>query len=319
MSTRPNLSVVHSFLLSYSNKPAVGSHMKAGLYALHYIHSTFDFGISFTSDLVAPMHLYIHHPPSTDIEAYTNAVPPMPTTSPTISTYSDACWGSQIGSVVVEGTLLPLFKFCSMNGGIVFCNGGPISWPGKRQERTSLSSCEAEICATSATSKKVVDFRNLCYSISESGLPLPDATLPTVLYNDNDSCVKWSYNMTSKAAPHIKLRKNLVREWVQDKSIKVVHVAGKTNPADIFTKEMCNCMHFHRLRNSFMSRLSNFLSGSVLAIHLSHLSDFLSGSVLAIHHAWQQSPTLGVFAAAQVSLSSGDSPYLRVFASSSFF
>jgi hypothetical protein len=106
------------------------------------------------------------------------------------------------------------------------------------------------------------------------------------------------YNMTSKAARHIKLRKNLVWEWVQDKSIKVVHVAGKTNLADIFTKEMCNCMHFHRLRNSFMSHLSNFLSGSVLAINLSHLSNFLSGSVLAIHHAWQQSPTLGVFAAA---------------------
>jgi hypothetical protein len=85
MSTHLDLSDVHSFLLSYSNKPAAG-HMKAALYALHYIHSTFDFGISFTSDLVAPMHSYIHHPPLTDVEAYINAVPPMPTTSPTIST-----------------------------------------------------------------------------------------------------------------------------------------------------------------------------------------------------------------------------------------
>jgi hypothetical protein len=109
--------------------------------------------------------------------------------------------------------------------------------------------------------------------------------------------------MTSKAACHIELRKNLVREWVQDKLIKVAHVAGKTNLADIFTKEMRDGTHFRRLRDSFMSPLS----------------DFLSGSVLAIHHTWQQSPTSGVPAAAQVSLSSGDSPYLRVFASSSFF
>jgi hypothetical protein len=76
--------------------------MKAALYGLHYIHSTFDFGISFTSDLVAPMYLYIHHPPSTDVEAYVDAVPSMPTTSPTISAYSDICWGSQIGSAVAD-------------------------------------------------------------------------------------------------------------------------------------------------------------------------------------------------------------------------
>jgi len=64
-STRPDLSAVHSFLASYSNKPSVG-HMKGALYALHYIHSTHDYGISFTSDSVAPMHSYIHFPPSTD-------------------------------------------------------------------------------------------------------------------------------------------------------------------------------------------------------------------------------------------------------------
>jgi hypothetical protein len=111
--------------------------------------------------------------------------------------------------------------------------------------------------------------------------------------------------MTSKAACHIELRENSVREWVQDKSIKVVHAAGKTNPVDIFTKEMQDGTHFCRLQDSFMSCLS----------------DFLSGSVMAIHHARQQSPTLGVPATAWVSLSSapGNSPYLQILASSSFF
>jgi hypothetical protein len=62
---------------------------------------------------------------------------------------------------MAEGTLLPLFEFCNMNGSIIFCNGGPIGWLGECQECTSLCSCEAEIGATSAMSKKVVDFRNL--------------------------------------------------------------------------------------------------------------------------------------------------------------
>ncbi len=237
MSTRPDLTAVHLFLSSYSHKPAV-AHMKAALFALHYIYSTYDYGISFTSKAMAPMHCYIHYPPSTNIEAYTDAAPSTPLTTPTISAYSNACWGSQIGNAVADGTLLPLFKFRNMNGGIVFRNGGPIGWLGVRQERTSLSSCEAEIRATNATSKRVLNFRNLCRSVSDSGLSVHDATSPTVLYNGNNACVNWSYNMTSKVACHIKLRENLVCEWVQDGTLKVFHVAGKTNPADIFTKEM---------------------------------------------------------------------------------
>ncbi len=39
-ATRPDIAPVHSFLLSYSNKPAPG-HMKAALYTLHYVHSTY--------------------------------------------------------------------------------------------------------------------------------------------------------------------------------------------------------------------------------------------------------------------------------------
>jgi hypothetical protein len=81
-TTHPDISAVHSFLSSYSNKPSAG-HMKAALYALHYIHSTHDYGISFTSEDVAPMHLYVHCPPSTDIEAYEDAIPPTPTNSST--------------------------------------------------------------------------------------------------------------------------------------------------------------------------------------------------------------------------------------------
>ncbi len=118
------------FLSSYSNKPATG-HMKAALYALHYIYSTHDYGISFTLEDMSPMHSYVHYPPSTDVKVYEDAIPPTPTNSSTLSAYSNACWGSQIGSVVADGTLLPLFKFCSMNGGIVFKNGGPLGWLGE--------------------------------------------------------------------------------------------------------------------------------------------------------------------------------------------
>jgi hypothetical protein len=42
----------------------------------------------------------------------------------------------------------------------------------------------------SATPKKVVNFWNLCPSASESGHHLSDSDSPTILYNDNDTCIK---------------------------------------------------------------------------------------------------------------------------------
>jgi hypothetical protein len=112
------------------------------------------------------------------------------------------------------------------------------------------------------------------------------------------------HNMTSKAARHIELRKNAVREWVQDKTLKVQHVSGKINPADIFTKEMQDGTHFHQLWDSFMSLLL----------------DFISGSILAVHHASQQCPHNKVAPAAAVgSTSGGVSGYFTALTTSSFF
>ena len=158
--------------------------MKAALYILHYIHSSHDYGISFTSDKVNPKHSYIHYPPATDVEAYNDALPPSHGRSNTLSAYSNACWDLQLGSVIADGTLLPLFMFCSMSGGIIFRSGGPLSWLGERQARMSLSSCKAKICATCAMSKKIVDLCNLARSISHAGLPVTDIFSPMVLHTN---------------------------------------------------------------------------------------------------------------------------------------
>jgi hypothetical protein len=165
----------------------------------------------------------------------------------------------------------------------------------------SLSPCEAEIWATNATSKKVMDFCNLSRSVSESSHTLDGLSSLTVLYNDNDACVKWSHNMTSKAACHIELHENSIRDWVQDKTLNVVHVAGKVNPANIFTKEMKDGGNFCRLRDSFMICFS----------------DFVNDSLLDLHHACQCSPQVTP-AAALISFASGCTSYIAALASSSF-
>jgi hypothetical protein len=271
-ATRPDLAPVHSFLSSYNCKPSPG-HMKAGLHVLHYIHSTHDFGIHFTSSSTEPVHTFVHFPDSSDVEAYKDAKPPSPLHQSPLTSYSDACWGSQIGSAVRDGTLLPLFKCRSMSGGIIFRQGGPVAWTAVRQERTSLSSCEAEIRATNEVSKLLMGVRHLADAVRAGGHDIVDTTAASPLYNDNESCVKWSHNMTTKQIRHMEMRENAVREWVQDSSLKVLHVPGRINPADIFTKEMRDGAHFRRLRDSFMCPLSLFLQQSLLDVHLSRQQD----------------------------------------------
>ena len=117
--------------------------------------------------------------------------------------------------MVADGTLLPLFKFRSVSGNIVFWNGDPVGWLAECQGHTSLSSCEAEIRATNATSKKVVDFCNICRSMVESEHKLSDVDSLTLLFNDKDACVNYSYNMSSNAAHHIEVGENSIREWIQ--------------------------------------------------------------------------------------------------------
>jgi hypothetical protein len=68
----------------------------------------------------------------------------------------------------------------------------------------------------------------------------------------------------------MKMRKNVVREWVHDTFLKVLHVSGRINPADIFTKKMHNGAHFWCLQDSFMCPLSDFLQQSLLDVHLLH-------------------------------------------------
>ncbi len=219
--TWPDLAPVHSFLLSYNYKPSSG-HMCAALHVLHY---------SLNSRLWDTLHIVFYGPGShvcsLDVETYTDTKPPLPSHLSPLTSYSDACWGSQIGSAIRDGTLLPLFKCQSMSGGIIFRQGGPIAWTAVRQERTSLSSCEAKSRATNEVSKLLMGIRHLADDVREGGNDIADTAATSPLYNDNESCAKWSHNMTTKQIRHMEMRENAVREWVQDSLLKVLHVPGR--------------------------------------------------------------------------------------------
>jgi hypothetical protein len=159
--------------------------MRAALHILQYIHSTHNYGIHFTLSVTDPVHTFEHFSDSSDVEAYTDAKPPSPSHQSPLTSYSNAYWGSQIGSAVCDGTSLPLFKCRSMSGGIVFCPGGPITWTAVRQECMSLSSCEAEIRATNEVSKFLMGIRHLANNVWTNGHNIVNTAEASPLYNDN--------------------------------------------------------------------------------------------------------------------------------------
>jgi hypothetical protein len=111
-------------------------------------------------------------------------------------------------------------------------------------------------------SKMLLALRHLAGHIRDNDQDIPDTLEPSPVFNDNEACIHWSHNMTTQQIRHMEMCENSVRKLVQDLSLRVLHIKGKINPAEIFTKEMRNGAHFRRLRDSFMCRLSDFLQQS---------------------------------------------------------
>lgn len=251
-NTRPDVAPALTFLASYMQLPSL-QHYKAAIHVLKYLHSTSEYGLSYHSDSTQTLQAYNHFPHHHDKEAYTDAIPPSPSECPQLTAFSDACWGGQIGNSVPDGTPIELFKLRSLSGFIICRSGGPIAWKSIRQAQTALSSCEAEVVATNECTTELLSIRNRCQDLS-----LPDITLPTTIYNDNQACVDWSSTVTTKGIKHVNLRENRVREAQVAGQIHVKHIPGIINSADIFTKELKDMAHFRRLRDSFMVSKSNF-------------------------------------------------------------
>ena len=88
----------------------------------------------------------------------------LPSEQHEITSYSDACWGSQTGNSVPDGTEIALFKVRSMFEHLIVRCGGPISWKSIQQRRTALSSAESEIMATNECAK---DTLSICLRASD--------------------------------------------------------------------------------------------------------------------------------------------------------
>lgn len=120
----------------------------------------------------------------------------------------------------------------STTGIVAILSGGAVSWCSQLQKTVSLSTTESEIIAASEGAKELIWIKRLLLELAD-----PDQ-LPT-LYVDNASAVKLAKNPEyHKRSKHIDVRYFYVREKYLDAELKLEHIDGKNQLADLFTKPL---------------------------------------------------------------------------------
>ena len=237
ISTRPDIATATNLLAKHSANPSSG-HLTAARRVIKYLIGTKNRALAFTTHSDASLNAFIKFP-----------------ISPThLLALTDANWGPQDQSLPNpkhKTPALDLFKSRSLSGFILFyC--GLIHWSSKRKSLTARSSAEAETVATDECTKHLLYMRNIVQNMNLLQLFMPS---PVPVYNDNAACVQWSKNMTTKGLRYIQIRENAIRESVQSQIITIKHTDGKTNLADLFTKEDKDVKHFHTLRDLLVTPL----------------------------------------------------------------
>ena len=114
-------------------------------------------------------------------------------------------------------------------------NGGPICWRSSRQKIIAQSTAEAEIISATEAGKDVIHTRLL---LKELGYP-EQTQEPTVLYEDNMSCIYLARNLKSRrTAKHFEIRLRFLQQMVLDGEIQFIHVGTTDQVADMLTKAL---------------------------------------------------------------------------------
>ena len=216
------------------------AHLKRILRVFGYLKAHPDFGIEVNTDL----HIF---PPTQEIEVNWEEQYP--------------CTGEELpyGMPTPRGKPVYLTAYVdadhahdqvtrrSITGYLLFINNTPIKWYSKRQNTVESSTYGAELVAMRIAVEGIIKFR---YKLRMMGIVLQG---PSQVLCDNQSVV---LNMTLPSSTlkkkHNAIAYHRVREAVAAHVIKVNHIDGKCNIADILTKAT-DAMTFTRHRDKCLT------------------------------------------------------------------
>lgn len=113
-----------------------------------------------------------------------------------------------------------------------------INWEARKQQCTSLSSCESEYVALGDCCKDICFVRNFLSEII-------DKTFDTVIYNDSQSAQKLLLikEHSHKRTKHIDLRYHFIKDLIQKGHLNVRYLQTDKMVADVLTKALCAEKH----------------------------------------------------------------------------
>jgi hypothetical protein len=129
----------------------------------------------------------------------------------------------------------------SVTGWVTFLLGGPISWRCEGQDKTALSTAEAEYIAACEAAREVKHLVNLLEDLEESQGPVP-------LFEDNESCISWTKGRGKlEKRKHIDIKYHFIQDCVEDQLIEMKSIASTDQAADILTKGLAKEQFNHQL------------------------------------------------------------------------
>ena len=127
----------------------------------------------------------------------------------------------------------------SITGYFTLVAHGVTSWMSHQHKTVALSLTETEYIAFSDCSCQLVWIRNLLNEVSFN-VPIP------YIYGDNLGLLFWGSNsIQEKYSKHIDIYYHYIRDLIEDEQIKLYHIDGKENPADILTKNLGQILFSH--------------------------------------------------------------------------
>ena len=121
----------------------------------------------------------------------------------------------------------------STTGHIFYAGDSPITWCSQKQETVALSSCEAEFMVGTEAAQQAIWLQDLIDEIMGNG------SERVVIRIDNQSAIALTKNPVFHGrSKHIHTRYHFIRECVEKDKIKVEHIPGQEQKADILTKAL---------------------------------------------------------------------------------
>ena len=133
----------------------------------------------------------------------------------------------------------------SHTGFVFMLNGAAISWSSRQQDKTANSSTESEFRSYNSAGREALWLRKLEFDLM-SKTEQATTHVPTMIYDDNESCIKWlKNNCLHQKTKHIETAVLSIREHVNEfKELDVAPIGTDQQVADVLTKSLAPRHHW---------------------------------------------------------------------------